>query len=162
VTVREDWVLWTCIRSSVWTLICDRPSRTQRIRLREKRTKSRNLSRWMKKRNSHFWMKSGRKFSNFWLIKLLQVCENLLNWYISRKTLIYIIIYTALFTFLCVSGTTKCRTNQFSVMRTLKALLHCFSMGTLKQHGLNKSINSRWYSSQQQSQPVTVTVSVDW
>jgi len=29
-----------------------------------------------------------------------------------------------------------------SVMRTLKALRHCFSMVTLKHHGLNKSINS--------------------
>jgi len=26
VTVREDWALWTCFCSSVWTLICDRPS----------------------------------------------------------------------------------------------------------------------------------------
>jgi len=26
VTVREDRALWTCFRSSVWTLICDRPS----------------------------------------------------------------------------------------------------------------------------------------
>jgi len=52
-------------------------------------TKSRNLSRWTKKRNSHFRTKSERKFSNFWLIKLLLVCEDLLNWYISRKTVIY-------------------------------------------------------------------------
>ena len=27
VTTREDWALWTCVRSSVWTSICDRPSK---------------------------------------------------------------------------------------------------------------------------------------
>ena len=27
VTAREDWALLTCVRSSVWTLICDRPSK---------------------------------------------------------------------------------------------------------------------------------------
>jgi len=26
VTTREDWALWACVRSSVWTLIYDRPS----------------------------------------------------------------------------------------------------------------------------------------